>query len=174
MPEPQVILLVEDRDDDVVLILRAFKQANLPTPIHVVRHGEEAIHYLAGKGKYAVRSEYPLPTLVLLDLKMPLVDGFEVLRWIRSQPGLSSLLVIVLTSSEQMRDVNRAYQLGANSFLIKPMDFENATTLSQMIYDYWLRANQPPETSRPGTRESDRENNPHLQADSGSGGRDLK
>jgi CheY-like chemotaxis protein len=161
MPEPQVILLVEDREDDVVLILKAFRQANLSTPIHVVRHGEEAIHYLAGKGKYAVRSEYPLPTLVLLDLKMPLVDGFEVLRWIRTQPSLSSLLVVVLTSSEQMRDVNRAYQLGANSFLIKPMDFENATTLSQMIHEYWLGTNTAPTTSRPGAPESKRESNHH-------------
>ena len=157
MPETQVILLVEDREDDVILILNAFRRANVPNPMHVVRHGEEAIHYLAGKGKYAVRSEYPLPTLVLLDLKMPLVDGFEVLRWIRSQPSLSNLVVVVLTSSEQMRDVNRAYQLGANSFLIKPMDFENAIALSSMIRDYWLRTSKAPETSRPGAPEPKRE-----------------
>jgi len=75
---------------------------------------------LAGKGKYVSRDEYPLPTVLLLDLKMPRADGFDVLRWIQTQPSLSSLIVIVLTSSEDMRDVNRAYQLGANSFLVKP------------------------------------------------------
>src|SRR5437660_5264305 len=129
-PDQSVILLVEDREDDVVLIRRAFDKAKVINPIQVVSNGEEAIWYLKGEGKYANRAEYPLPDLVLLDLKMPRVDGFEVLRWIRQQPGLSSVRVVVLTSSDQMRDVNEAYQLGANSFLVKPLEFERFVNMS--------------------------------------------
>src|SRR5262249_7704465 len=106
MPETKVILLAEDREDDILLITEAFSRAWIDNPIQVVRDGEEAINYLDGKGKYAVRSEYPLPTLLLLDLKMPRADGFDVLQWIRSQPSLSNLVVVVLTSSEDIRDVN--------------------------------------------------------------------
>src|ERR1043166_4419196 len=112
-----VILLVEDREEDVILLRRAFTKANFLNPIQVVSDGDEAIAYLQGAGKYADRSEYPLPKLVLLDLKMPRKDGFEVLQWIRQQPGLSAIRVVVLTASDTVRDVNRAYQLGANSFL---------------------------------------------------------
>src|SRR5215471_9754217 len=124
MSDRSVIMVVEDNEDDIVLIRRAFERAYVINPLQVVRNGEEAIAYLKGIGKYANRPEYPLPDLVLLDLKMPGLDGFDVLRWIREQPGLQSLRVVVLTSSEQMRDVNLAYQLGANSFLVKPADFE--------------------------------------------------
>src|SRR2546430_816526 len=117
MPEHALILLVEDREDDVILVRRAFGKANVLNPMHVVRDGAEAIAYLKGEGKYSNRAEYPLPELLLLDLKMPGTDGFEVLKWMRQQPGLQNLRVVVLTSSDQMRDVNTAYQLGANSFL---------------------------------------------------------
>ena len=117
--DTSVILVVEDREDDILLIRRAFDRASVTNPIQVVRDGEEAIAYLIGEGQYANRDEYPLPVLVLLDLKLPRKDGFEVLSWIRSQPGIRSLPVVVLTSSNQIRDVNRAYQLGANSFFVK-------------------------------------------------------
>ena len=149
MYEPNLILLVEDREDDVRLLLKAFEQSGVKAPIHVVRDGEEAIHYLAGKGKYAVRSEYPLPTVMLLDLKMPRVDGFEVLKWVRAQPTLRNLLILVLTCSEDIRDVNRAYELGANSFLVKPHDFADTRELGKDILNYWINANQPPTTARP-------------------------
>src|SRR4051794_11741759 len=115
MPEHSVILLVEDRDDDVVLIRKAFEKAGLTNPFQVARDGVEAISYLSGEGKFANREEFPLPWLVLLDLKMPRVGGFEVLRWIRSQPTLSRMIVLVLTSSEYIKDVQEAYKLGANS-----------------------------------------------------------
>src|SRR5207245_7487111 len=118
-----VILLVEDREDDIILIRRAFTKGNVLNPLQVVRDGDEAIAYLSGQGRYSNRAEYPLPDLVLLDLKMPRVDGFEVIRWIREQPGLKALRFVVLTSSDEMRDVNLAYQLGANSFLVKPVKF---------------------------------------------------
>src|SRR5438445_5134266 len=91
-----LILLVEDRQDDVMLILRSFDKAGMTNPIHVVRDGEEAIAYLSGSGKYSNRDDHPLPELVLLDLKMPKLDGFEVLRWIRTHPQLSGLRVVVL------------------------------------------------------------------------------
>src|ERR1051325_10934839 len=123
--ERAVILLAEDEEDYVVLIRHAFSQANILNPLFVVWNGEEVIWYLKGEGKYANRDEYPLPDLLLLDLKMPRVNGFEVLEWIRRQPGLSALRVLVLTSSDEIRDVNKAYKLGANSFLVKPMDFQD-------------------------------------------------
>ena len=147
-PDQSVILLVEDLADDVLLIRRAFEKAKVINPIHVVPNGEEAISYLNGSGKYANRAEYPLPDLVLLDLKMPGIDGFEVLRWIRQQPGLSSLRVVVLTSSDHMRDVNEAYQLGANSFLVKPLEFERFVSMSAAINGYWLWLSKTPDSSR--------------------------
>src|SRR5262245_26928604 len=106
MPHEQaVILLAEDREDDILLLPRAFARGEIQNPLFVVRDGEEAISYLSGIGKYANRAEHPLPDLLLLDLKMPRADGFEVLRWIRQQAGLSSLRVVVLTASDQIRDV---------------------------------------------------------------------
>ncbi len=148
MPDQAVILLVEDREDDIALIRRAFERAQLPNPVQVVVDGAAAIAYLAGEREYSNRAEYPLPALVLLDLKMPGVDGFEVLRWIRDQPGLRNLVVVVLTSSQDIKDVNIAYKLGANSFMVKPMDFENIVEMSKLIRDYWLLHNVQPSTSR--------------------------
>jgi CheY-like chemotaxis protein len=149
MPDQSVILLAEDREDDILLIRKSFARAYITNPLQVVRDGEELIAYLEGEGKYANRDEYPLPDLLLLDLKMPRKDGFEVLAWIRKHPTLRSLPVVVLTSSENMRDVNNAYQLGANSFLVKPMDFENFIEMSRFIGGFWLQMNKGPETSRP-------------------------
>jgi CheY-like chemotaxis protein len=143
-----VILVAEDRDDDVLLIRRAFSLTQIPHALFFVPDGGEVISYLEGVGKYANRSEYPLPDLLLLDLKMPQVDGFEVIEWIRKQPHLAPLRILVLTSSSDMRDVNRAYRLGANSFLVKPYDFENFVELSKTIQNFWLRSSQAPEISR--------------------------
>ena len=155
MAAPAVILLAEDEEDYVVLIRNAFSQARIPNPLHVVENGEEVIAYLQGNGKYANRVEFPLPDLLLLDLKMPRVDGFEVLHWIRKQPSLSTLRVLVLTSSEQIREVNQAYQLGANSFMVKPQDFQDLKQLSTLILDYWLKASRSPEIIRPQRSASD-------------------
>src|SRR5712664_1752952 len=149
MPDQAVILLAEDREDDIALVRKAFAKAYIQNPLHVVRDGEEAIAYLQGEGRYYNRDEYPLPDLLLLDLKMPRMDGFDVLKWIRQQPGLSSLRVVVLTSSEDIRDVNVAYKLGANSFMVKPMDFENVVELGKVLRDYWLKMDKGPETIRP-------------------------
>src|SRR5438270_7458616 len=115
LPENAVILLAEDLADHVLLVRRALDQAGVKNPLFVVRDGEEALEYLYGEGKYANRHEYPLPDLLLLDLKMPKMDGFEVLRVVRGDRRFATLRIIVLTSSEDIYDVNKAYELGANS-----------------------------------------------------------
>ena len=148
MSDQAVILLVDDREEDVLLVRRAFQKASLPNPLYIVRDGEEAFSYLKGEGKYSDRAEYPLPDLMLLDLKMPRVDGFQVLQWLRQQPGFRDLPVIVLTASEYLRDVDQAYKLGANSFMIKPLDFQNFLEMSKYLSSYWL--SKPP--GAPGLR----------------------
>ena len=148
MADEAVVLLAEDREDDIFLIKQAFSRAGITNPLQVVQSGEETIAYLAGEGKYSNRAEYPLPALLLLDLKMPVTDGFEVLRWIRQHESLSGLRVLVLTVSNRISDVNLAYELGANSFLVKPTDFEQTVHLSTLIKDYWLGADAGPIVSR--------------------------
>src|SRR4051812_10461929 len=120
MADHSVILVVDDSDNDILLVRRALQKARVLNPLITVRSGEEAVQYLAGEGKYSNREEYPLPDLVLLDLKMTGMDGFEVLKWIRDHPTLRGMRVVVLTSSDRVFDVNQAYALGANSFLVKP------------------------------------------------------
>jgi CheY-like chemotaxis protein len=144
-----VILIVEDREDDILVMRRAFDKASLANPIKIVRDGEEALAYLSGEGKYSSRDEYPLPALILLDLKLPRMDGFEVLTWIRKQDGLRGLPVVVLTSSDQLRDVNRAYEIGANSFFVKELDFQSSVDLSRLLQRYWLQKALKPESNRP-------------------------
>jgi len=148
VPDRSVILLVEDQENDVLLIRKAFEKGQILNPLFVVRSGEEAMSYLAGEGKYRNREEYPLPDLMLLDIKMPGSDGFDVLRWVRAQSGFSSLLVVMLTSSDRVYDVNQAYKLGANSFLVKPLDFENYIQTCHVLKQYWLNMNKRPETTR--------------------------
>jgi CheY-like chemotaxis protein len=129
----RVILLVDDNWDDVMLIQRAFERAGLHHIIISVPSGMDAVAYLNGDAPYKDRLRYPLPDLMLLDIKMPATDGFEVLRWVRQQPEFSKLCVVMLTSSDEIRDVNQAYQLGATSFLVKPLDFWNAAELSRSL-----------------------------------------
>jgi len=149
MLDDALILIVEDREDDIAIILKAFEQAKLKNPVTVVRDGAEAIQYLDHQGAFADRAKYPLPQLILLDLKIPGVDGFEVLRWVRSQKHLGGILIVVLSISNHIPDVNQAYQLGANSFLIKPDDFHNVTNLSMLLRDYWLFGDKAPANVRP-------------------------
>ena len=146
-----VLLLAEDREDDIVLLRKAFAKANLLNPVHIVRDGAEVLAYLTGEGKYANRAEFPLPDLLLLDLAMPKMNGFEVLTWIRQQPNLRALRVVVLTSSDRIQDVNLAYQLGANSFIVKPMDFEQFVEVSRAVKGYWLWLSKAPEILREPT-----------------------
>jgi CheY-like chemotaxis protein len=141
------ILLVEDNPDDVLLIQRAFQKAGLRDALKVVRDGAQAIEYLSGSGLYADRRRFPLPFLVLLDLKMPGTDGFDVLQWARAQPDLKRLLIVVLTSSNLQTDVDRAYELGANSYLVKPVGFEETVNLVQRFEAYWTELNRIPTAS---------------------------
>jgi CheY-like chemotaxis protein len=144
MLQNEFILLAEDDPNDVLLIQRAFQKAGFKNMLKVVRDGEQAIEYLAGRGAYSNRERFPLPYLLLLDLKMPGTDGFEVLQWLRGEPDLKRLLVVVLTSSNLQADVDRAYELGANSYLVKPVEFDEMVNLIQRFETYWTEINRTP------------------------------
>jgi CheY-like chemotaxis protein len=136
------ILLVEDDPNDVLLMRRAFRKANLTNPLQVARDGQEAIDYLNHQGNFADATRYPPPTLMLLDLKMPRKNGFETLEWLRQQPGLKRIVVVVLSSSSETADVKRAYDLGANSYLVKPGDFQTLVDRVNLMASYWLAVNE--------------------------------
>jgi len=137
----KTVLVADDDANDISLLKRAFLRAGIDVQMKVARDGEEVIQYLHGDAAFADRNEFPLPKLLLLDLKMPRTDGFEVLQWVRKQNDLRRLLVVVMTSSDEPEDVDRAYDLGANSFLRKPDDFTNLIKISQKLYDYWMETN---------------------------------
>ena len=143
----QTILMAEDDDNDVFFLKRAFKQAQISNPIQRVRDGEEAIAYLRGEGAYADRQAHPLPHLLLLDLKMPRKNGFEVLAWIRQEPGIKRLPVAVLTSSREEPDINRAYDIGANTYLVKPVKFEDLLETVKILNSFWLELAKAPDLS---------------------------
>ena len=149
MADHAVGLLAEDEEDYVLLVRRAFSEARIPNPLYVVSNGQDLMCYLKGEGQYANREEYPLPDLLLLDLRLPRYSGLEAIAWIRSQPGLEGLRILVLTSSDRIRDVNDAYRLGANSFLVKPFDFDDLIHLSSLISEFWLKRSKSPESFRP-------------------------
>jgi CheY-like chemotaxis protein len=138
------ILLVEDSTDDVFFLKRAFRRAEIKNPIQVVKDGRQALDYLSGTSEFTDRLNFPLPGLVLLDLKLPYVLGLDVLKWIRSQPELQILPVIVFTSSSERSDLDRAYRAGANSFMVKPSDAEHLLGLAKCFGEYWLRYNLLP------------------------------
>jgi CheY-like chemotaxis protein len=146
MTQDQLILLVEDNADDVSLIERALRKAHIENRVQVVNDGDQALGYLNGEGVYADRVAHPLPGLVLLDLKMPRRNGFEVLSWIRSQPELKRLQVVILTGSLEKNDVRRASELGADSFLIKPVTFERLVAIVLALKDDCLGTGEIPET----------------------------
>lgn len=138
------ILLVEDNPDDVLLMQRAFRKANLANPLQVVDDGEKAVAYLGGQKPYEDRDRHPTPVLVLLDLKLPRFSGLEVLEWVRAKEGLNRLPIVVLTSSADSGDVNTAYDLGANSYLVKPVGFDALFDMVKILQPYWLIMNQKP------------------------------
>jgi two-component system, response regulator len=135
------ILLVEDNPNDVALTLHAFKTANLANTIHVARDGVEALDFLFGAGSSAEQQVPKRPRVVLLDLKLPKVDGHEVLKRIKGDPRTCGIPVVVLTSSSEERDVMRTYDVGANSYIVKPVDFEQFTESVRDIGKYWLVIN---------------------------------
>jgi CheY-like chemotaxis protein len=142
------ILIVEDSEDHVFLLQLAFKKAGIESPIQEARSGREAISYLAGTGTFSDHVRFPLPAIVLLDLKMPDIDGFGVLRWIREQPGLKNLRVVMLTSSDLDQEVTLAHELGAKSFLTKPVDLDRLVDMMRAFKAYWLDFDKAPKASR--------------------------
>ena len=157
---PRPILYAEDEENDVYLMRRAFQKAGVQNPLHVVTDGAEAMRYLGGTGEFANRERHPIPCLLLLDLNLPRQSGLEVLRWLREQPALKSLAVVILTSSSQDRDIGSAYALGANGYLVKPPSSEKLIELVISLRDAcllppaqmqgWLniKGNQPPPTPK--------------------------
>jgi CheY-like chemotaxis protein len=138
------ILLVEDNPNDVELTLRALKKSNLTNKMHVVKDGVEALEYIFATGAYASRDLNHHPKVILLDLKLPKVDGLEVLRRLKSDERTKVIPVVVLTSSKEERDLVESYKLGANSYIAKPVDFDNFVKAVAELGLYWLLLNQPP------------------------------
>ena len=149
MTEDSAILLVEDNEDDVFLMRHALAAAGVVNPVFVAETGAQAVDYLSGAGEYGDRKKFPLPTVVFLDLKLPLMSGHEVLAWIRTQPPLEGLLVVVLTSSNEPSDVRRSYSLGASSYLVKPMSARQLLDLAKALNWTWLRRT-PAAAAAPG------------------------
>ena len=143
MNQPQTILMVDDSEDNLFLMRAAFEMAQCPHPLQEVHNGEAAIAYLKGEGPYADRQRFPLPTVMLLDLNMPKKNGFEVLAWVRAQPVLKRLAIIILTASMRAEDVERAFDLGATAFLVKPLGLEELTAMLRCLGD-WIQINQFP------------------------------
>ena len=132
------VLLVEDDLNDIFLVKRAFKMAHIQNPLQVVTDGQEAIHYLRGEGKYADRGVYPLPKLIVMDIKMPRRSGFEVLEAVKGDgKPLRRIPIVIVSASDSPDDINRAYELGANAYMVKPVDFRAVEHLFSSITHYW-------------------------------------
>jgi two-component system response regulator len=137
------ILLVEDNANDEMLTLHAFKKHNLTNRVHVVRDGAEALEFVFCTGRYAERHIGDLPKVILLDIKLPLVDGLEVLRRVKGDPRTRTTPVVMLTSSREESDLVESYRLGVNSYIVKPVDFEQFTEMARSLGMYWLLLNKP-------------------------------
>jgi CheY-like chemotaxis protein len=139
MQSEAVILVADDDENDLVLLRRAFHTARIFNPVVVVHNGQEAIHYLSGESIYGDREKHPWPALVLLDLKMPLIDGFEVLAWWQNCPARADLPIVVMSTSNHELDIQRAMTLGASAYHTKPSDFQCLVGLVQELRDRWLK-----------------------------------
>lgn len=143
--EPFVeILLVEDNPNDEELTLRVLQQHRISNRVYVVRDGEEALDFVFGTGQYEERNTDDRPKVILLDLKLPKVDGLEVLKRIKSDPSTRTIPVVVLTSSREERDIINSYELGVNSYIVKPVDFQQFSESVRQLGLYWVLMNQPP------------------------------
>ncbi len=149
MNEPNAIelLLVEDNPEDLELSLRALRKANLVNRIHVARDGAEALEYIFCEGPHKAREIVDVPKVILLDLKLPKIDGLEVLKRIKGDARTKMIPIVVLTSSKEQRDVVESYQLGVNSYIVKPVNFERFAEAVRNFGLYWLLLNQPPKVS---------------------------
>ena len=149
MSNAGAILLAEDDPNDVLLFRRAFQRAGFPNRLVVLNDGEDAQRYLKGEGEYGNRTTYPLPVLLLLDLSMPRLGGVELLQWVRTQPDLQHLPVIILTSSTFAPDLAQAYQSGANSFMSKPGDPAEYSAKLKQLLEFWLNTTRLPHPFTP-------------------------
>jgi CheY-like chemotaxis protein len=145
MKKSEHILLAKDNETDALLVRRAIEIAGVKAKVQIVRDGQEAVDYLAGINGYSNRLIFPFPQLMLLDLRMPRLDGFEVLKFVRNTLGVTQLPVIVLTSSENPSDIKRAYDLGATSYFRKPDSLEGLDEMIHVLHAYWLKFNHFPE-----------------------------
>jgi CheY-like chemotaxis protein len=143
--EQDTILLVEDNHKDVLLLQRALRKANMINPVQVVNDGDAAVLYLSGQEPYSDRTRYPLPILILLDLKLPRRSGAEVLMWLRQQPELKRLPVVVLTSSKEYADINHLYDIGVNAYIVKPIAFNDLVEIVTTLKFHWIIFNEKPE-----------------------------
>ena len=144
MINPTPILHVEDNEDDQFFLKRACEAAGIQNVIHFLDDGQKAIDYLSCKAPYVDRQQYPIPCLVILDLKLPKVHGLDVLKWIRAHEDFKGIVVVILSSSPLRNDVDIAYDMGANSFLVKPLTSDEMTHIARLIKEYWLEANEFP------------------------------
>lgn len=136
------VLLVEDDSNDILFIERAFRKSGFDKhSMQIVRDGDQAVAYLLGEGDYADRNRYPLPGMILLDLKLPRRSGLEVLEWLRSQPVIKRIPVVILTSSRENIDIDRAYDIGVNSYLLKPVNYNALNEMIDTLNAFWLKLN---------------------------------
>jgi CheY-like chemotaxis protein len=144
MSNPKPILQIEDEEHDIIFMQVALELAEVKNPLAVLRNGQEAVAYLKGEGRFGNRGEYPVPVLVLLDLRLPRVPGLQVLRFIREQPDWALVPVLIISSSDQDADVEQAYQLGANAYIVKPTSPAELLDVVRRIKKYWLDQDGPP------------------------------
>jgi len=144
-----VILIVEDSQFDVELLRHAFRKAGLSRPMQIVRDGVDAMSYLLGIGEYVDRQKCPAPNILIIDLNMPRFNGLELLTWLRTQPDLQHLLVVVLTGTGRQHDIDIAYRMGAKSYLVKPTEADEFQSLINSFFEYWIAHNHFPQPGTP-------------------------
>jgi CheY-like chemotaxis protein len=142
-PATETILIVEDEPADIEFLQRAFTKAGITNPVQSVSNGEEAIAYLTGRGAFADRKAFPFPRVVITDLKMPQMDGIQLLQWIRANPEFRVVPTIVLTSSTSQSDVNAAFACGASAYIVKPVEIRELQRIAKVIADYWTMSLLP-------------------------------
>ena len=151
--EERTLLLVEDSEDDAFLMKNALGRAGIRNPLHIVEDGQQAMDYLAGTGEFGDRKEFPYPTLVFMDLKLPYHSGFDVMDWLKRRHDLPPTIIIMLTSSNEPSDVEKAYRLGASSYVVKPPTTEQLIEMVKAFGSFWLRHNTFPNTGSPAIAE---------------------
>jgi CheY-like chemotaxis protein len=141
------ILIVDDDENDIFFVKRAFTEINVHCTFQMLKNGQEVVDYLKGDGEFADREKYPMPMMILMDLKMPIMDGFQVLAWLRSRPGIKVIPTIVFSSSDLPGDITRAYELGANSFMTKSVTYDGLLLKLQTLSQYWLEHCKHPQVA---------------------------